>query len=227
MKVLAVIPAFNEESCIEKTVRGLQESCPDLDFVIVNDGSRDSTPSILDERRFPHIDLPVNSGLAAAFGAGMRYALAEGYDAAVQFDADGQHLPNYIALMEKALIDNEADIVIASRYLDGSIKPSGARGIGSRLISFLIFLTTGERITDPTSGMRMYSRRMIEYYTHEFDCAPEPDLIAHIAHKFHSVVEIQADMQDRQGGESYLKLANIVNYMSRTCLSILLFRVLR
>ena len=199
MRVLAVVPAFNEEECLEGTIASLKASCPDIDYLVVNDGSKDATREII----------------------------ANGYDAVVQFDADGQHLPCYIPQMAQVLEEKGADVVIGSRYLDGTQKPSGARGAGSRLITWLIKLTTGTVITDPTSGLRMYSRKMIELFCKGFDWAPEPDLVAIVARKYGPVVEIQTQMQERQGGESYLKLGNVIRYMSRTCLSIIMSRFLR
>lgn len=227
MRVLAVVPAFNEEECLASTIKTLRRACPEVDYLVVNDGSRDHTADVIAAEHLRGANLPVNTGLSSAFRTGMKYARCHGYDAVVQFDADGQHLPEYIPPMAAALEEHDADIVIASRYLDGSVKPTGARGAGSRLITFLIRLTTGAVITDPTSGMRMYSRRMIDLFATGFDCAPEPDMVALVARRFGPVVEIQAEMQERQGGESYLKLGNVIRYMGRTCLSILMLRVLR
>lgn len=227
MRVLAVVPAFNEEECLANTVASLKSTCPDVDCLVVNDGSSDGTWDIVRKNRLRGANLPVNTGLTSAFRTGMKYALRHGYDAVVQFDADGQHLPSYIPVMARKLEETGANMVIASRYLDGTVKPSGARGAGSRLITFLIRLTTGVRITDPTSGMRMYSREMIRLFATSFDCAPEPDMVALAARRYGPVVEIQATMRERQGGESYLKLGNVIKYMSRTCLSILMLRFLR
>lgn len=227
MRVLTVIPAYNEEECLEGTIAMLEERCPGLDYLVVNDGSKDSTRQIIEKNGFNGANLPINTGLTSAFRTGMKYAWRHGYDAVVQFDADGQHLPTYIPQMAQVLEEKGADIVVASRYLDGTVKPTGARGAGSRLITWLIKLTTGAVITDPTSGMRMYSRKMIELFCKGFDWAPEPDLVAIVARKYGPVVEIQAEMQERQGGESYLKLGNVIRYMSRTCLSIVMSRFLR
>lgn len=227
MKVLAVVPAFNEEECLANTVAELKATCPDVDYLVVNDGSKDNTSAVIANQNLNGVNLPINTGLTSAFRTGMKYAQRNAYDAVVQFDADGQHLPPYIPVMQRALIENDADIVIASRFLDGSVKPSGARGAGSRLITWLIKLTCGKTITDPTSGMRMFSKRMIELFATGFDCAPEPDMVALIARKYGPVIEIQAQMRERQGGESYLKLGNVVRYMARTCLSILMSRFLR
>lgn len=227
MRVLAVIPAYNEEACLVDTVRSLEAACPDVDYLVVNDGSKDSTAQLMRDERLCGVSLPINTGLTSAFKTGMKYALRQGYDAVVQFDADGQHLPDYIPSMARELVEKNADIVIASRFLDGSIKPKGARGVGQRLITLLIDLTTGRHITDPTSGMRMYSRRMIELFATGFDCAPEPDIVALVARRYGPVVEIQAEMRERQGGESYFKLGSVIAYMSRTCLSIVMSRFLR
>lgn len=227
MKILAVIPAFNEEECLFNTVSELIEECPEVDYIIINDGSTDHTWSVIESYGLNALCLPINTGLASAFKTGMKYAYRNGYDAVVQFDADGQHLPCYIPQMADTMIRKGCDIVIASRFLDGTVKPSGARGLGSRLISLCIKLTTGAVVTDPTSGMRMYSRSLIEAFSKELDFAPEPDIIALVARKRHSVIEIQATMRERQGGQSYLKVANILRYMSRTCLSIIMLRFLR
>lgn len=227
MRILAVVPAFNEEECLAHTIADLKAQCPDVDYLIVNDGSSDGTQDIIEREGLDGVNLPVNTGLTSAFRTGMKYALRNDYDAVIQFDADGQHLPRYIPQMAAKLEETGADIVIASRYLDGTQNPTGARGAGSRLITALIKLTCGATITDPTSGMRMYSSRMIKLFATGFDCAPEPDMIALVARKYGPVVEIQAQMQERQGGESYLNISNVIKYMSRTCLSIVMSRFLR
>lgn len=227
MRVLAVIPAFNEQDCLANTVLDLVAECPDVDYLVVNDGSKDATAEIIAKEGLHGANLPINTGLTSAFKTGMKYAYRNGYDAVIQFDADGQHLPRYIGPMAETMEEEGASIVIASRFLDGTVKPSGARGAGSQLITWLIRVTTGVTITDPTSGMRMFDRKMIEMFAKEFDCAPEPDIVALVARKYGKVVEIQAQMQERQGGESYLNLGNVIKYMGRTCLSILMLRFLR
>jgi glycosyltransferase involved in cell wall biosynthesis len=226
VRVLAIVPAFNEEECLANTVQELTATCPDVDYLIVNDGSSDATPRICDELALSHIDLPVNCGLTAAVKAGMKYALRNGYDAAVQIDSDGQHMPEYIPAMAKAMQDEGADIVIASRNLAGG-GAEGARGVGAKLITAFIRQTTGATITDPTSGMRMYDRAMIEKLAHGFDLAPEPDTIALLIRRGAKVIEIPAKMRERQGGTSYLHFMSSIAYMARACLSILLFQWFR
>lgn len=225
-KLLIVIPAYNEEASIVPVVEDLIEHYPQYDYVIVNDGSRDHTAALCRQHDFHMIDLPVNLGLAGAFQTGLRYAAENGYDCALQFDADGQHLPQAIAPMAQAMRDQQADIVIASRGLAGS-GAKGARGIGAKLITWLIRRATGQTIQDPTSGMRMYNRAMIEKFVREFDIAPEPDTISLLMRKGAKVVEVPAQMRDRQGGESYLNSWSSVSYMARTCISLLLFQWFR
>ena len=226
MKVLVIIPAFNEEECLENTVKTFVAECPDYDYLIVNDGSKDRTWDIVTSNGFEGVNLPINTGLTSAFKTGMKYAHRHGYDAAIQFDADGQHVPSFIAPMVAAMEKNSADIVIASRLLHGG-KLGGMRGVGSTMISKLIKLTSGVRITDPTSGMRLYSARMIERFAKDFDYAPEPDTLALAARKKYKIVEVAATMQERQGGESYLKAGAAIKYMARTLTSIALFQWFR
>lgn len=226
MRVLAIVPAYNEEECLANTVRELTETCSDVDYLVVNDGSSDATSRICDELALNHIDLPVNCGLTSAVKAGMKYALRHGYDAAIQIDSDGQHMPEYIPVMAKAMESEGADVVIASRNLAGG-GAEGARGAGAKLITGFIRQTTGATITDPTSGMRMYNRAMVEKLARGFDLAPEPDTIALFIRRGAKVVEVPAKMRERQGGTSYLHFMSSIAYMARTCLSILLFQWFR
>ncbi len=226
MKILAIIPAYNEEECLANTVSELTSVCPDIDYLVVNDGSQDRTPEICDELHLNHIDMPVNCGLTSGVKAGMKYAYRHGYDAAVQFDADGQHMPQYINKMADAMQEQHADIVIASRNLTGG-GAVGARGTGAKLITALIKQATKQTITDPTSGMRMYNRKMVETFAREFDIAPEPDTISLLIRKGAKVIEIPAKMRERQGGTSYLRYFSAISYMARTCLSLLLFQWFR
>ncbi|MBR3328467.1 MAG: glycosyltransferase family 2 protein [Atopobiaceae bacterium] len=226
MRVLAVIPAYNEEACIRQTVSSLVAACPTIDFLVVNDGSTDKTREICEQNGYRVLNLSVNSGLACGFQAGMKYAYRYGYDAVVQFDADGQHLPNYIPSMAEVMDSQNADIVIASRVLAGETI-DGGRGVGSKLIATLIRLTSGVRLTDPTSGMRMYNRHMIDLFAHSYDFTPEPDTVALIARKGGKVVEVPAHMRERQSGQSYFDFSHVMRYMSRICASILFLQWFR
>ena len=224
-KLLIVIPAYNEEGSIERVVDDLIQNYPQYDYVVVNDGSRDRTAAICRSRGYRLIDLPVNLGLAGAFQTGLRYAAEHGYDCAMQLDADGQHLPRYIAPMLEEL-EAGADIVIGSRFIT-VLKPRTLRMVGSYLISWAIRLTTGQPICDPTSGMRMYNRRLLEEFAQNLNYGPEPDTISYLIKNGAVVKEVQVEMAERTAGESYLNFARSVQYMVKMGLSILLIQWFR
>ena len=224
-KVLVIIPAYNEEGSIEKVVDNLKKNYSNFDYVIVNDGSKDQTKKICEEKGYNLIDLPINLGLAGGFRAGMKYAYKRGYKYAVQFDADGQHRPEYIGKM-KEMSDRGIDIVIASRFVDEK-KPFSMRMLGSRLISGAIKVTTGEKINDPTSGMRMFNSRMIKECATNINYGPEPDTVSFLIKNGASVAEVQASMDERTTGESYLNAFKSISYMVRMLISIIVIQNFR
>lgn len=223
--LLLIVPAYNEQECIEPVIRNLEENYPQYDYVIINDGSADSTSAIAHRCGFNIVDLPINLGLTGAFQTGLRYAREHGYRYAVQFDADGQHKPDFIdALTEQ--IEKGSDIAIASRFVTEK-KPFTSRMIGSRLIEWAIWMTTGKKIKDPTSGMRIYSEKIIQNFDRDVNLTPEPDTIAYLLKSGYRVDEVQAQMEERMAGESYLKPAKAARYMIVMLTSILLIQPFR
>ena len=225
-KTLAIIPAYNEEDNIVSTVEDLLANAPGVDYVVVNDGSRDHTPNICRENGYNPVSLPANTGLAGAFQAGMKYAQRHGYDYAIQFDADGQHSAAYIKEMVEEAERTGANIVIGSRFA-AEKKPVSARMVGSALITAMIFLTTGKKIQDPTSGMRLFDSKMIPLFAQELDYSPEPDTISLLMRSGFDVREVQVKMRERTAGESYLNFTKSISYMLRVCISILLVQWFR
>ena len=225
-RVLAVIPAYNEQDNIVSTIEDLRNNAPGIDYVVINDGSRDLTLDICKERGYNYVSLPVNLGLAGAFQTGMRYASEHGYDYAIQFDADGQHSAAYIDDMVALAESREANIVIGSRFATTK-KPVSARMAGSVLISAMIFITTRKRIQDPTSGMRLFDKKMIPLFANELDFGPEPDTISLLMRWGYKVEEMQVEMRERVAGESYLNFTKSVAYMLRMSISILLVQWFR
>ncbi|MCL1799730.1 MAG: glycosyltransferase family 2 protein [Eggerthellaceae bacterium] len=226
MKTLVIIPAFNEEGSIVETVGSLREAMPGVDYVVIDDGSSDRTGELCAENHLDAISLFANIGLAGGFQTGMKYAWRKGYDAALQFDADGQHRPDYIQAMLDAMGETGADIVVGSRFLARRKQLSG-RMAGSALISGLIRLTTGKSVKDPTSGMRLYNRSMIELFAAGHDMAPEPETLAYCLRKGAKVVEVPVEMRERTAGKSYLSASKAASYMLRTCISILVLQWFR
>lgn len=226
MHILAIIPAYNEQESLVSTVEEFLAANTLCDYLIVNDGSSDDTESLCREHVYCHLTHPTNLGLTAGFQTGITYALAHGYDAVIQFDADGQHVPSYIPAMVEEMNRTGADIVIGSRFVTER-KPLSPRMIGSRLLSTLIKLTTGQRITDPTSGMRLYSRDVMQEFARRFDFGPEPDSLAYLMRRGAKVREVQVEMREREAGESYLNLGRSISYMARACISIILVQWFR
>ena len=225
MRTLLIIPAYNEEGSLKNTVDAVIEEAPQVDFLIVNDGSKDGTAQVCRDNGYPFLDLPINLGLAGAFQSGMKYAYRHGYDCAIQFDADGQHLPEYIVPMVNAI--SGADIVIGSRFVD-SKKPHSMRMLGSDLISGAIRLTTGKSIKDPTSGLRAFNSKMIAYMSTGLNCGPEPDTVSYLIKRANAkVVEVPVKMADRYAGESYLNPWKSVVYMVRMTVSIFFIQLFR
>ena len=224
-KVLLVIPAYNEEKNIEKVVDRIIRDFPRLDYIVVNDGSSDHTAQICRENGYNLLELPVNLGLAGCFQAGMKYARLKGYPYAIQFDGDGQHRPEYVEPMAEKM-EEGYDIVIGSRFVTEK-KPWSPRMMGSRLIAAAIRLTTGAKIKDPTSGMRMFNQKMIEEFALNLNYGPEPDTLSFLLKQGARVAEIQVEIDERLAGESYLKPLVAAKYMARMLISILLIQNFR
>lgn len=225
MKVLVIIPAYNEQENIVRVVNQLQAECPQYDYIVVDDGGTDATAKLCRKHHFSLLRMPINTGLSGAFQCGMKFAYRKGYDVAIQLDADGQHLPQYIAEMLQKLQEGY-DIVAGSRYCTQK-KPWNMRMLGSRLISFSIKLTTGKTYKDPTSGMRMYSKEMIKMFAKEQNFSPEPDTISYLLRRGLRLAEVQVEMHERIAGESYLSAFSSVKYMLRMGISILLVQWFR
>ena len=123
MRILVVVPAYNESASIGRVIGRLTDwakgSDLSLDYVIVNDGSSDNTREVIEKLGLSAIHLPVNLGIGGAVQTGYLYAEQEGYDIAIQMDGDGQHPPEYIGDLVDPILKGKADMVIGSRFLTG------------------------------------------------------------------------------------------------------------
>ena len=227
MKKIIVIPAYNEEGNLEKTVRDIRENAPDFDYIIVNDSSTDNTLGMCREKGFSYLNLPVNLGIGGAVQTGYRYAYYHGYDLAVQFDGDGQHSAKFLAQMAKVLEETESDMVIGSRFIEKEgFQSSGLRRIGIRYFSLLIKLLTGKTVTDPTSGMRMINRKLLKKFTNEYPKDyPEPESVVTVLSEKHKVTEIPVVMNEREEGISSISLRNSVYYMIKVSFAVVIARM--
>lgn len=224
MKVLAMIPAYNEEFNIEKTVNDVVKNT-NYDYVVINDCSKDNTKEICEKNNFNMLSLPINYGLTSAIQVGMKYAYKNGYDIAIQFDGDGQHQAKYLKELVKEIESKNCDVAIGSRFVNEK-KPKSMRMLGSNLISFIIKLTTLKTVKDPTSGMRAYNKTAIEMFVKNASLTPEPDTIVYMIKKGLKVKEVQVKMKDREFGESYLNPIKSIQYMVNMFFSIIFIRAI-
>lgn len=223
-QVLLIICAYNEALCLKQVVDGVIMDLPECDYIVVNDGSTDSTLDVCIYNKYNYLNLPVNLGLSGAFQAGMKYAEREGYVYAIQFDGDGQHRTDSIwPMVDKA---SKNDIVIGSRFVTKP-RPCSLRMMGNILISWAIKITTKHRVSDPTSGLRLYNRKMISQLSIGLNWDPEPDTIAYLIRNGALIEEVQVDMNDRIAGESYFNLQSAVAYMLKQTVSILFIQLFR
>lgn len=227
MKLLILIPAYNEAENIERVVNNLIENYPQYDYVVINDGSTDTTRKICTGNRYNLLDLPLNLGLSGAIKGGMRYANYNGYDYVLQLDGDGQHDPKYIGDMVREMEKTGCDIVIGSRFKDRR-KPFSSRMIGSHILTAAIWITTkGKYISDVTSGMRLFNKKMMKRFGYDIHYSPEPDTLAYLLNHGIKIREVQVQMHERVAGTSYLNVKNAAWYMMEMLFSILLFQWFR
>ena len=229
MKKLIIIPAYNEEANIVKTVESIERDAVGFDYIVINDCSTDRTKETCEEHGFHYVDLPINLGIGGAVQTGYKYAWENGYDMAVQVDGDGQHDPEFLELMAEYLETHQVDMVIGSRFIEKQgFQSSGMRRVGIRFFSGLIRLMTGKTITDPTSGLRMAGRNVIELFSKDYPRDyPEPESVVAILRKGLKVAEVPVIMREREGGVSSISMKKSVYYMVKVTLAILIERIRR
>ena len=229
MKILMIIPAYNEQDSILGTVEMIKEynqnTTMKVDYVVINDGSIDTTEKILKENKLNHVTLVHNLGIGGAVQTGYKYALENDYDVAIQFDGDGQHDINYVPTIVKPLENNEADVCIGSRFVDNTtseFKSTGARRAGIKIISTLINLFVHKKIYDPTSGFRAANKKTIKYLSKNYPTEyPEPESIVDLVRLGFRVTEKPVKMHERAGGVSSIRAWKTVYYMINVSLSII------
>lgn len=227
MKILIIIPAYNEETNIKQVVDNLIKNYSQYDYVVINDCSKDSTKMILEKNKINHINLPVNLGIGGGVQTGYKYALENKYDIAIQIDGDGQHDPKYIEKGIQPIVNGQADIVIGSRFIEKKgFQSSLIRRIGINFLSSLIDLISGMKVKDVTSGYRIVNKKFIEIYANNYaQDYPEPEAIVNAAMNNGKIIEIPVEMSERLGGESSISPLKSIYYMVKVSISILLYRL--
>ena len=227
MKTLVIIPCYNEQDSIVRVIDNLKNNAPEVDYLIVNDCSTDSTEKILKEHGFNYINNPINLGIGGGVQAGYLYAQQYGYDIAVQMDGDGQHDPKYLAKVIAPVADGTFDMAIGSRFIEKEgFQTSFMRRFGINIISAFILILTGKRIKDTTSGFRACNRKLIEFFARNYaDDYPEPEAIMACLVNGFKVGEVAVVMEERQGGVSSIRSLKSAYYMIKVCLALVVNRI--
>mgnify|MGYP005774694197 CR=1 FL=1 len=228
MKILLIIPAYNEQENIEETIKKIKEFSEEIDYIVINDGSSDNTEKILKANNLNHINLVNNLGIGGAVQTGYKYAHENNYDIAIQFDGDGQHDINCVPKICEPLINGQADMCIGTRYLDknsSDFQSTFMRRLGANIISIFIKIFTKASITDPTSGFRAVNKKVIEEFTKNYPTEyPEPESTVSLLVNGYKVKEVPVSMNEREGGTSSItiKFWKPVDYMIKVVLAIII-----
>lgn len=233
MKILLIIPAYNEEENILKTYQTItsynKKHQANYDVIVINDGSLDNTEKILKDNDIPHIKLIQNLGIGGAVQTGYIYALENNYDVAVQYDGDGQHDVNYVKTIIEPIIKKEADMVIGSRFKTEdatNFKSSRLRRIGIQILSKVIKVKTSQEIFDTTSGFRAVNKEIIEIFSKQYPTEyPEPISTVDVLIRKKTVLELPVKMKAREHGKSSISKFKSAYYMINVILSILVMKV--
>lgn len=234
-RILVIVPAYNEEPNIGKVVRTVKEAfLQDLvqcDVIVVNDGSKDNTKQEAEKSGSMVLDLPFNLGIGGAVQSGFRYASEQRYDIAIQVDGDGQHDPAYINEIIQPILNNEADVVIGSRFLKiakNGFRSTLMRRLGIKIFYFVNSIAIGQKITDNTSGFRAYNKKAIQYLKDHYPVDyPEPEAVVMLGKKKFRIREIPVIMKERAGGTSSITTVKSAYYMIKVLLAIFINLVKR
>ena len=225
-KVLVIIPAYNESHNIENTLQSLLNEEIAVDYLVINDCSKDNTLDILKKLDSRYVDLPINLRIGGGMQTGYKYAFRNGYDIAIQMDGDGQHIPKYIKDLVDPIVNDEADLVVGSRFLNKvGFQSSRMRRFGINFLSGLIHVCCGVKVKDVTSGFRAANRKVIELFSQNYaQDYPEPESLVTCAVSGIRILEVPVVMKERSGGKSSITSLKSVYYMIKVSAAIILRR---
>ena len=222
MKILAIIPAYNEEESLPGVISDLRGHFPAADVLVVNDGSKDGTSSIARGMGVKVLNLPFNLGIGGAVQAGYLYAAKHEYDVAIQFDGDGQHCATEIKKLLQPLIDGKADLVIGSRFLQpGNYQAPFMRRVGISIFSFVLSRILDGPVTDTTSGFRAANKQVAGYFARYYpDDYPEVETLVLVHRHGLRIAEVPVTMRERTGGRTSITAFQSAYYMVKVLLAV-------
>jgi hypothetical protein len=222
MRKGAVVPAYNEAGSIGAVVAEIQSADPELEIVVVDDGSTDGTARIARRAGATVLRLPYNLGIGAAVQTGLQYVCEHGFDVAVQIDGDGQHDPLELRQLLAPVLAGRADIAVGTRFAgERRYRTSAARRIGIALFAGAVSLIVRQRVTDTTSGFRAMNRRGIRLfaadYPHDY---PEVEATVLVFRHRLRMVEVPVAMRQRESGRSSITAFRSLYYMGKVSLAL-------
>lgn len=220
-KIIAIIPAFNEEKNIRRVIEDIKKHQPKVKIVVINDASTDNTEIEVKKSGETVITLPFNLGIGGAMQTGFKYAKENDFDIALQVDGDGQHMASQIERIIRPVINNEADVVIGSRFLSESdYRTKFWRRVGISIFALVNSFLVGRKITDSTSGFRAYNKKAIsflsQFYPQDY---PEPEAVVELYRNEFSIKEVPVLMRKREEGKSSIGTLGSVYYMVKVLMA--------
>jgi glycosyltransferase involved in cell wall biosynthesis len=222
LRSIAIIPAYNEEGSLGSVIAEIHAADPELEVVVVDDASTDSTARVAEAAGVAVVRLPFNLGIGGAVQTGYQYALEHGFELAVQIDGDGQHDPSELGRVLEPILNGRADLVVGTRFVEGgSYRGTRPRRVGIRIFAAVVSLMVGQRVSDTTSGFRAVNRKALRLfaaqYPHDY---PEVESIVLLSRHGLRMLEVPVQMRVRETGNSSITALRAAYYMIKVLLAL-------